>query len=143
MNTHSITDDLLSAYVDGELEAVDRERVDAWLQSHPEDRARVQAWQADGGHTAVFSCARQLYYPDGRQMPLRDTVGAPDFVDTNCLFLSGAALDLTALWTLMPAPLHIIGDRIFWQALRLSGLQRRDPRSPVMPLGSRALLQFV
>ncbi|SFZ75777.1 glycosyltransferase [Chitinimonas taiwanensis] len=85
----------------------------------------VQAWQADGGRTAVFSCARQLYYPDGRLMPLRDTVGAPDFVDTNCLFLSGAALDLTALWTLMPAPLHIIGDRIFWQALRLSGLPMR------------------
>ena len=56
MNTHSITDDLLSAYVDGELEAADRERVEAWLQSHPEDRARVQAWQADrAALAALFS----------------------------------------------------------------------------------------
>jgi anti-sigma factor RsiW len=47
MNNSSITEALLSAYVDGELEAADRERVDAWLQSHPDDRARVQAWQAD------------------------------------------------------------------------------------------------
>lgn len=56
MNTHSITDELLSAYVDGELEAADRERVEAWLQSHPEDRARVQAWQADrAALAALFS----------------------------------------------------------------------------------------
>lgn len=56
MNTHSISDELLSAYVDGELEAADRERVEAWLQSHPEDRARVQAWQADrAALAALFS----------------------------------------------------------------------------------------
>ena len=54
MNTHSITDELLSAYVDGELEAADRERVEAWLQSHPEDRARVQAWQADRAALAAL-----------------------------------------------------------------------------------------
>lgn len=49
-----VTDDLLSAYVDGELEAADRERVDAWLQAHPEDRARVQAWQADRAALAAL-----------------------------------------------------------------------------------------
>jgi len=54
MNTSTITDELLSAYVDGELEAADRERVDAWLQSHPEDRARVQAWQADRAALAAL-----------------------------------------------------------------------------------------
>jgi anti-sigma factor RsiW len=54
MNTPAITDDLLSAYVDGELEAADRERVDDWLQSHPEDRARVQAWQADRAALAAL-----------------------------------------------------------------------------------------
>lgn len=43
----SVTDDMLSAYVDNELEAGERARVEAWLHSHPEDRARVQAWQAD------------------------------------------------------------------------------------------------
>jgi anti-sigma factor RsiW len=47
MNTPQITEELLSAYVDGELEATDLEHVQAWLSSHPEDQARVQAWQAD------------------------------------------------------------------------------------------------
>lgn len=47
MNTQPITDEQLSAFVDGELEAREREAVEAWLHSHPEDRARVQAWQAD------------------------------------------------------------------------------------------------
>jgi anti-sigma factor RsiW len=54
MNAPSITEELLSAYVDGELEAADRERVDSWLQSHPEDRARVQAWQADRAALAAL-----------------------------------------------------------------------------------------
>lgn len=47
MKTSDITDDLLSAYVDGELEASTRDAVRAWLATHPEDAARVQAWQAD------------------------------------------------------------------------------------------------
>jgi anti-sigma factor RsiW len=54
MNTPAITDDLLSAYVDGELESAVHERVDDWLQSHPEDRARVQAWQADRAALAAL-----------------------------------------------------------------------------------------
>jgi anti-sigma factor RsiW len=47
MNTSAITDELLSAWVDGELDADERARVQAWLRDHPEDRARSQAWKAD------------------------------------------------------------------------------------------------
>ncbi len=54
MNTPTITDEHLSAYVDGELEAAERERVEAWLQTHPENRARVQAWQADRAALAAL-----------------------------------------------------------------------------------------
>lgn len=54
MNTHPITEELLSAYVDGELEGAERARVEDWLQSHPEDRARVQAWQADRAALAAL-----------------------------------------------------------------------------------------
>jgi anti-sigma factor RsiW len=43
----SITDELLSAHVDGELIGADRDRVEAWLLQHPEDAARVRAWRAD------------------------------------------------------------------------------------------------
>lgn len=42
-----IDDDMLSAWVDGELDASERERVQSWLDAHPEDLARVQAWAAD------------------------------------------------------------------------------------------------
>ena len=39
----------LHAYVDGELPADRRARVEAWLASHPQDAARVAAWQAQAG----------------------------------------------------------------------------------------------
>ncbi len=41
-----VTEDELHAYVDGELPAARREAVEAWLQRHPEDAARVGAWRA-------------------------------------------------------------------------------------------------
>jgi len=43
----SITDDLLSAFVDGELTPAEQSRVRAWLVERPADQARVQAWRAD------------------------------------------------------------------------------------------------
>ena len=45
------TDELLSAWLDGELNpperAADRAAVEAWLREHPEDAARVRLWAAD------------------------------------------------------------------------------------------------
>ncbi len=49
MTNERISDQTLSAWVDGELDADERERVAAWLQSHPEDAARAAAWVADRG----------------------------------------------------------------------------------------------
>lgn len=43
-NSKRVTDADLNAYVDGELNAGDRMVVESWLQSHPEDRARVEAY---------------------------------------------------------------------------------------------------
>jgi anti-sigma factor RsiW len=40
-----VTDDELHAYLDGELPAERRPAVEAWLAAHPEDAARVAAWQ--------------------------------------------------------------------------------------------------
>ena len=66
----AITDIDLHAYVDGQLDEQARLRVEAWLGEHPEDRQKVEAWQAhadilrstfaayetskDGDHAAVF-----------------------------------------------------------------------------------------
>jgi len=47
MDNAHIDDALLSAWLDDELDAVQRERVEAWLREHPEDAARVRLWAAD------------------------------------------------------------------------------------------------
>lgn len=47
MNPAPIDDALLSAWLDNELDAATRARVDAWLRDHPEDAARVRLWAAD------------------------------------------------------------------------------------------------
>lgn len=49
MDPHTIDDERLSAWVDGELDArpEEREQVEAWLREHPQDAARVRLWAAD------------------------------------------------------------------------------------------------
>ena len=44
-NNHPISEDDLHAYVDGLLSPTRRDRVRAWLATHPEDAARVADWQ--------------------------------------------------------------------------------------------------
>lgn len=49
MDRTTIDDELLSAWVDGELDSQpeQREQVEAWLREHPQDAARVRQWAAD------------------------------------------------------------------------------------------------
>ena len=47
MTSERITDEQLSAWVDGELDTAAQARVEAWLQDHPEDAARAAAWADD------------------------------------------------------------------------------------------------
>ncbi len=47
MPNERVTDEELSAWVDGELPAVERPRIEAWLREHPEDAARTRQWAAD------------------------------------------------------------------------------------------------
>ena len=42
---HTVSEDELHAYVDGELDAERRGAVEAWLATHPEDAAKVAAWR--------------------------------------------------------------------------------------------------
>lgn len=44
---HPPGDELLSAWLDGELDETTHARVQAWLELHPEDAARVRLWAAD------------------------------------------------------------------------------------------------
>lgn len=49
MDREAIDDELLSAWVDGELDnrPEDRQRVEAWLHEHPQEAARARQWAAD------------------------------------------------------------------------------------------------
>lgn len=40
-------DELISAWLDGELEGAEADRVQAWLRDHPDDAAQVRLWAAD------------------------------------------------------------------------------------------------
>ncbi|NML16266.1 anti-sigma factor family protein [Azohydromonas caseinilytica] len=47
MDPDRIDDDLLSAWLDDELDPEQRLRVEQWLREHPEDAERVRLWAAD------------------------------------------------------------------------------------------------
>lgn len=47
MTSERISDEQLSAWVDGELDAAESQRVEAWLADHPEDAARAARWADD------------------------------------------------------------------------------------------------
>ncbi len=47
MSNERFSDEQISAWVDGELDAVERERIQAWLQDHPQELALAQGWAAD------------------------------------------------------------------------------------------------
>jgi anti-sigma factor RsiW len=104
MNTTPITDELLSAWVDGELDADERARVQAWLHDHPEERARVEAWAADRAALAAhFHGVLDAPLPEA----LRHTV-LPTTADTRPrwalaaaaagLFVAGALLGGGGVW---------------------------------------------
>ena len=67
----TMDEETLSAWVDGELEPAQREHVQAWLDAHPEDAARVQAWADDRtALAALFAPVVDEAVPDA----LRTTV---------------------------------------------------------------------
>ena len=100
----TISDEQLSAYVDGELGAAEREQVQAWLQAHPADGARVQAWAADRDAMArLFGRVLHEPAPDAlkvtvwrrnHRMPPRWAVAAA----AAGLLVGGALLGGGAVW---------------------------------------------
>jgi anti-sigma factor RsiW len=57
MSAEHINDELLSAWVDGQLAGQEHAEVQAWLAAHPEDAVRVARWSADR------DALRSLYGP--------------------------------------------------------------------------------
>lgn len=96
--------------------------VDNWLL--PEHVANlVQAWLKHGKAFDVITTRRFFTRPDGSRLPIEDDEPYHQHTDTSCFFLTGEALAVTPVWALMPRRLSVIGDRIFWWALRARGLK--------------------
>jgi len=81
MDADRISDDMLSAWVDGELDAAARERVQAWLNSHPQDAARVREWAAD--RAALAAMFGPLLDEPAPEALLATVLGAPASTSTN------------------------------------------------------------
>jgi anti-sigma factor RsiW len=47
VSNERISNEQISAWVDGELDAVERDRIQAWLHDHPQELALAQAWADD------------------------------------------------------------------------------------------------
>jgi anti-sigma factor RsiW len=72
MDADRIDDELLSAWLDDELDPEQRARVEQWLREHPDDAARVRLWAADrDALRARFDPVLSEPVPAGMQRLLR------------------------------------------------------------------------
>ncbi len=79
--------------------------------------AMVQLHQQTGA--AVCTATRSMHRLDGSLLYVdRQESDGKEHVDTNCFFLTRQAFRVLPVWALMPPQLALIGDTIFWQALR-------------------------
>ena len=99
-----MTDEKLSAWVDHELGPTEREQVQVWLQAHPEDRARVQAWAADRvALSRLFNPVLQEHAPDALRATVwrRERAAPPRWALAAAaagLLVSGALLGGGGVW---------------------------------------------
>jgi hypothetical protein len=71
---------------------------------------------------AVVSSTRTLHHRDGRVLGPCYECDGQSFVDGNCLFVGRPGFGLIANWYLLDPKHHVIGDRVFWNAVVRSGL---------------------
>ncbi|MFT3818655.1 MAG: anti-sigma factor [Rubrivivax sp.] len=109
----TVTDELLSAWLDGELKgpehAAEHAAVEAWLREHPEDAARLRLWAADAeGLRARLAPVLDEPVPEG----LRAVVARRPFVAARWavaasaagLLLLGGVLGAGLLWQWQQQP---------------------------------------
>jgi anti-sigma factor RsiW len=107
----TVTDELLSAWLDGELNTSERQpqraAVEAWLRDHPEDAARVRLWAADAeGLRARLAPMLDDAVPDSlRAVVMRRPWAAPHWAmaaSAAGLLLTGGVLGGAAAWRWLP-----------------------------------------
>jgi hypothetical protein len=67
----SVSEEDLHAYVDGQVAGGDCAAIEKWLESHPEDAARVAAWHAQADAIRARYGAVAIDGGRGSPLPLR------------------------------------------------------------------------
>jgi anti-sigma factor RsiW len=105
MDGDKIDGNLLSAWLDGELAAAERVRIEAWLDGHPDEAARVRQWAADAAALrAALAPVADEPVPDALQRVVWRRSGTPPWA------LAASAAGLLLLGGL-------IGGGLVWQGL--------------------------
>jgi hypothetical protein len=102
---------------------------DNWYR--PEHVAAMVALHERTG-AAVCTATRDLFRLDGSYMATCLTSDGQQHADTNTLFLTRAAFPLIPRWVTIEPDEHPIGDRIFWLAVKDSGLPRAHEARPTV-----------
>jgi anti-sigma factor RsiW len=89
------SEDDLHAYADGQLSPQQREAVDHWLATHPDDQARVEEWQAQSAAIrATFAGYARTTQSDARLLGTRRNSSLPSWKNLAAglaLFAAGTA----------------------------------------------------
>jgi len=93
---------------------------DCWLEKgHIQHMVEVM----QGQDAPVVTCPRNLYRLDGSFMAVDTESNGIHFNDTNCYLIRRDAFHLLKAWGLKDKRLCIIDDRVFWDAVKGSGLK--------------------
>ncbi len=122
-----MTDERLSAWLDGELDAAAAAEVQAWLQRHPEAAARVRLWSADrDGLRAHYARLLNEPVPARLSAVVWQPAGRPRWAQAAAvvgLLATGALLGGSGVWQ--------------WQQARLTSVLAASQA----PAGTEALAQ--
>lgn len=102
---------------------------DNWYEpDHIEELARLMYT----AQAPVVTATRILWTEDGRSLGVCTECDGVDHVDTNCFLVMRGAFHLLGIWGFKDRSLSISGDRIFWQAVRDSGLRYAHCAKPTV-----------
>jgi hypothetical protein len=94
---------------------------DNWFEPDHLETCLAAARQAPD--CAFVAAQRKLIRPNGTRIPGRlEEQPQEDHVDTNCYLLLPSVYHLVHRWCTIPRELALIGDRLFYKALRQEGL---------------------
>ncbi len=95
---------------------------DCWLEPDHTEHCLELVQQAHSGACDYVIALRHERRPDGTIMDIGQV--SPDkHVDTNCFFFLKTAFHVLPVWKSIPREISIVGDRVFYNAVRANALQ--------------------